>query len=230
MTACVIIGAGPGLGMALATRFGREGARIGLVARNGAALRAQSERLTALSVRHEIAIANAGDAVSLQTAISDLEEAHGPTGVLIYNAAIMKPAGPFDLTLGRLVNELQVNVVGALASVQSVAPAMKRAGRGTILFTGGGLALDPYPQWTSLGMGKAALRSLTFSLHKELSPHNIRTAMVQICGLVEPGSPFDPDRIAEVYWRLHTGEERDTEVIYRPVGADADYNAPKVVD
>ena len=52
---------------------------------------------------------------------------------------------------------------------------MRAAGRGSILLTGGGLALDP-TGWlpaASLAVGKAGLRSLAFSMHKELAPEGI---------------------------------------------------------
>src|SRR5690606_25266287 len=50
------------------------------------------------------------------------------------------------------------------------------AARGTILLTGGGLALEPYPRWVTLAAGKAALRTLAINLHKELLPEGIHIA------------------------------------------------------
>ena len=56
----------------------------------------------------------------------------------------------------------------------------------------------------SLGVGKAAIRNLAFSLHADLKDSGIHAATVTICGTVAPGTAFDPDRIAEAYWQLHT--------------------------
>ena len=82
---------------------------------------------------------------------------------------------------------------------------MRAAGRGTLLFTGGGLAL--YPEYgagvSSLAAGKAGLRAFAFALAKELAPEGIHVATVTIAGTVKPGTAFDPDRIAEEYWALH---------------------------
>ena len=65
---------------------------------------------------------------------------------------------------------------------------IKRNG-GHIIFTGCGLALDPYPEWTSLSLGKSTLRSLAFSLHKEFSPKNVSIGIVTICGIIPiPGN------------------------------------------
>ena len=51
----------------------------------------------------------------------------------------------------------------------------------------------------SLGMGKAALRNLAFSLHEELRSYGIRVGTVTILGEVQPGTPFDPGKIAEAF-------------------------------
>jgi len=105
---------------------------------------------------------------------------------------------------------------------------MIEKGEGAILFTGGGLALEPFPEWTSLALGRAALRSLSLSLYKHLSPQGVHVSVLAICGIVEKGGAFDPDRIAEEYWRVatqHRGLE-DREIIFQPPGTDLLYNDP----
>lgn len=102
-----------------------------------------------------------------------------------------------------LMNDLRTNAGGALACVQQVLPAMRATKRGTIIFTGGGFALDPYPQFASVGIGKAALRNLALVLAKELAPEGIHVATVTIEGMVKRGTAFDPTAIAELFVRLH---------------------------
>jgi short-subunit dehydrogenase len=94
---------------------------------------------------------------------------------------------------------------------------MREQKKGTILFTGGGLALNPYPAYASLAIGKAAIRSLAFSLGGELEADNIQVATVTIFGMVKPDTHFDPDLIAEAYWTLHTqpAGERQREIQYK---------------
>jgi len=129
------------------------------------------------------------------------------TQVLVYNAyaATMADPGPSALTPETLLADFAVNVAGALAAVRAVLPGMRAAGRGNILFTGGGLALDPtfWLPAASLAIGKAGLRSLAQTLHAELAPENIHAGTVTIAGMVAPGTAFDPDRIAEAFWHLH---------------------------
>ncbi len=75
----------------------------------------------------------------------------------------------------------------------------------TILFTGGGFADHPVPALATLSLGKAALRSAATILGAELAEDRIRVGSVTIAGAISPGTPFDPDRIAEAYWGIvHT--------------------------
>ena len=229
MTSCIIIGSGGALAPALATRFGRSGFHIGLVSRTSSALKAQSDTLQAQGIHADWHVADAADASALRTAIDSLQATCGPCEVLIYNAAVLRPGEPLTLDATLLQREMAVNAVGALVAAQTIAPGMSERGVGTILFTGGGLALEPYPEWTSLAMGKAALRSLAFSLHKTLAPKGVHVAVIAICGIVEPGGPFDPRTIAEAYWRLATDGSgvRERELIIQPPGTDMYYNDPQ---
>ncbi|MFX8782095.1 SDR family NAD(P)-dependent oxidoreductase, partial [Acinetobacter baumannii] len=88
--------------------------------------------------------------------------------VLIYNAAGLTMSVPTALSPEQLSADLNVSVVSALAAARVVAPSMIAAGRGSILVTGGGFALRPMAAMTSLGIGKAAVRNLAFSLAEEL--------------------------------------------------------------
>ena len=230
MPTCLIIGAGPGLSQAIAYRFARGGHDVGLIARRPNVIEPLSAELSELGIRAVWATADAGDEEGLLDALASIEGRIGRTDVLIYNASVMRAASPLELTSDELRREFVVNVVSAFAASRTVAPAMIAKGTGAILFTGGGLALEPYPEWTSLAAGKAALRSLALSLFKEFSPLGIHVSVIAVCGIVEADGPFDPSRIAEEYWRLATAPNglADRELIYQPEGTDPHYNDPNV--
>ena len=79
-----------------------------------------------------------------------------------------------------------------------------RGGRGTVLFTGGGFALAPSPDYTSLSVGKAALRAYAHALHAEQQETGVHVTTVTIRGFLKPGDErFDPEVIAPVYLELH---------------------------
>ena len=229
MPTAFILGAGPGVSAALARRFGRDGYRIGLIARSADKLAEQVAALCAAGIDAAGEPADAGDLPKLHAAVGRLTKRLGPGDVLVYNASVMRSDGPLDVTADRVREEFSVNVLGALQTAQQVAPGMVARGKGAILFTGGGLALEPYPEWTSLALGKAALRSLSLSLYKELAPKGVHVCVLAICGIVEPGGPFDPETIAECYHRVATAPRgiEDREVIIQPEGTTPYYNDPE---
>jgi NAD(P)-dependent dehydrogenase (short-subunit alcohol dehydrogenase family) len=94
---------------------------------------------------------------------------------------------------------------------------MRAKQSGTVLFTGGGLALEPFVEFASLSIGKAGLRSLALSFAKELAPDGIHVGTVTIAGMIKAGTHFDPDAIAEHFWELHAQPRGawETERVFR---------------
>lgn len=203
--ACLIAGAGPGMGLAIAARFAREGFALGLIARTEATLAGLAASLGPHGVRVETHTADLADPGATAAAIDALAGLLGGPAVLVYNASRWIPAAAMTLDPAAFRAELDLSVTGALVAAQRVHPAMRAAGRGTILFTGGGLALAPQygGEVPGLTAGKSALRGLGFAIAAELARDGIHLGMVTIAGTVAPGGAFDPDRIAERFWALH---------------------------
>jgi NAD(P)-dependent dehydrogenase (short-subunit alcohol dehydrogenase family) len=215
---CVIVGVGGGLGLALARRFAREGYRIVLCARSETTLEDYAAALALEGIEAHSFPLDAGDPAAVAAVFEQIKTLVGIPEVLIYNAYASHVARPTELSDAALLADFRVNVAGALACVQQVAAPLREHDRvGTILLTGGGLALRPSAPLASLSLGKAALRSLAFALAEELAPDDIHVATVTIAGTIAPGTYFDPDRIAEVYWNLHAQPQADwqTEVLYQ---------------
>ncbi|MEZ4380733.1 MAG: SDR family NAD(P)-dependent oxidoreductase [Nannocystaceae bacterium] len=204
---CAIVGVGPGLGLAIARRFAREGYTLALVARDPERLREHAGALAATTAV-DVFAADAADPEAVAAAFAAIRERLGDPDVLVYNAAKLGRSRPSELTAEGMVRDFRINVVGAALAAQAVLPAMRARGEGTILFTGGGLALQPYPDFASLAIGKAGIRSLAFSLAQEVADDGVHVATVTICGFIRPGSDFDPDAIADAYWELHTEDRR----------------------
>jgi NADP-dependent 3-hydroxy acid dehydrogenase YdfG len=203
----VIVGMGPGMGMALARRFGREGHRLGLLARRADTLQALVDQLKAEGLDAHGHAVDAGDPAALKKTLG-----HADPEVLIYNASIFREATPSQLDPEELVTEFRAMAAGFLASVQAVLPGMKKRDKGTILLTGGGSALTPFASGASLSVGKAAQRSLLLSLAQELGGTGIHAATVTICGMIQEGTPFDPQKLAEQFWQLHAQPRGSFEV------------------
>jgi short-subunit dehydrogenase len=201
---CVVVGVGPGIGQAVAKRFGREGYALGLIARKKDSLTGFVEGLGAAKITARGYPADAEHAPSLVDALKAVEHDLGPIDVLIYNAAVLKPGGPLEVGIEQLVREFRVNVGGALVCAQHASAGMRHRHKGTILLTGGGLALSPWAQMSSLSIGKAGIRSLAHTLHQDLKKDGVRVATVTVNGLVKAGAgALDPAAISDVFWALH---------------------------
>lgn len=213
---CAIVGFGPGVSLGVARAFGQAGYALALMARNPVRL---SENAQTLSADFEVRTfaADAGDEASLVQTFTQLRTEWGDPEVLVYNAYAATPGVPSSLSAAALISDFAVNVAGALVAVQQVLPAMRANRKGTILLTGGGFALQPFADFASLSVGKAGIRNLNFSLAQELASSGIHVATVTICGVVEPGTHFDPDKIAEFYLALHkqSPDAWETEVMYK---------------
>lgn len=214
---CALVGAGAGLGLAIAQRFGRENYQLALLARRSEALAEYTKTLSDAGIQSTGFSVDAADAGSIATAFAEIHRTIGYPDVLIYNAALLKQDSVMSLTTEALVQDFKVNAAGAITAIQQVLPEMQQQRSGTILLTGGGLALYPSPQLISLGIGKAAIRYLALGLADELKADGIHIATVTICGEIAPGTKFDPAAIAEVYWQLHiqTPENWQTEHVYQ---------------
>ena len=216
----VIVGAGPGLGLAVARRFVREGAAVALLARNPQRLAGMVEELRVHARQGASAAAFVADASSpdeLRAALRSVRSALGDPTVLVHHLSVPVPGTPTTMAYEDFSRGLAGGVGALLVAAQELVPAMRAAGRGTVLVTGGGLALSPSAAYAGLAVQKAGVRSLALSLAQEVAPDGVHVATVTVSGIIQPGGYYDPDRIAEVYWELHTEprEEWRREVRYR---------------
>ncbi len=151
------------------TAFGREGFTVTLVARREQALAdlADDLRRAGVDVDVDTLTADAGDLEPFRTRLEEFAQQSAP-GVVIYNAALLTSDGILTNDATHFASAYAVDVLGAVAAAQVFTPAMRRAGAGTFLVTGGRLGIHPHRDYASISVGKAALRAATTLLHDEL--------------------------------------------------------------
>ncbi len=195
---CIVIGVGPGLGLALCRAYAAAGYAVGMVARRAEALSGYAASLPA-TARIAQATADAADVPALLGALQSLQRELGPVQTLIYNAANLQGGLGLETTPERFAADFQINCVGFLAAAQAAVSPMRQQGGGFIFYTSGAFAVTPSPKFSSLAACKAAGRNLCVSLDKELRPSQIRVASVTVGGFIAPNSAHDPDRLAAAY-------------------------------
>jgi NAD(P)-dependent dehydrogenase (short-subunit alcohol dehydrogenase family) len=209
----VVIGVGPGLGAALARRFATE-YTVAIVARNADYLAKIAGEIAASGGHAHPVPANTADESAIATAFETIRRELGDPEVLIYNAA-MRPFGRLMETKpSTFENTWRVNAFGAFLCSQQVVPAMLKAGRGTIIFTGATAGVRPFATSAAFGPAKFAMRGLAQVMARDLQPQGIHIAYVNVDGAID--MPFirqrfpelkdedmlKPSAIADAYWLM----------------------------
>ncbi|MFJ8006657.1 SDR family NAD(P)-dependent oxidoreductase [Streptomyces fagopyri] len=205
----VIVGVGPGLGLALARTFADAGHPVALLARDRARLDSYAGELAAAG--HDVRgyATDAGDPRNLRAALHSAITELGAPDVLVYNVGVLRrdsPTGGDDQDWARVT---AMNVLGARVAAEAVLPEL-RDGRGSLLFTGGGYALHPSKDFASLSVGKAALRAYVQVLHDQLAGTGVHATSVTITDEIGGGETrFDPAVLAQAYLELHHQPETE---------------------
>ncbi|MGW0583914.1 SDR family NAD(P)-dependent oxidoreductase [Streptomyces sp. NPDC002920] len=199
----LIIGVGPGLGLALAEAFARDGHPVALFGRDAERLDKYAAELTGQGFTAGAYQADAGNPEALQAALGRAANDLGAPEILVYNAAVLKTDTPTGLDATAWAQTLAVNVTGAVVAARTVLPLL-RDGRGSLLFTGGGFALHPSPEYTTLSVGKAALRAYVQALHDDQRDSGVHASTVTVAGMIGGEDPrFAPEALAAAYLDLH---------------------------
>ncbi len=201
MAGVIIVGAGPGLGLSVARRFARDGHPVGLIARARSTVEAALADLAGSGVSLDGATADVASEPAIRAALDQIVDHLGLPDVVVYNAAKIQSDVIGELSAQEHLEAWAVNVVGAITTAAHLLPRMAKSGKGTFVVTGG--MPTPVPQVTSLSLGKAGVRALVELLEAQFGPAGVHVATVTVGGPVAPGTAYDPDDIAQEYWRLH---------------------------
>ena len=214
---CAIVGAGEGLGRALAARFAAEGCDLALVSRSEKGSRAAMQAVRSAGTTVRFFPGNASHPVSIENALGKAADCMGQIEILIYNVRDQfQTCAPLDIAYGELEEAFRLEVVSAFAAAKAVLPAMRKCGQGTLLFSSATAAFRGSASHPLYAIGKFGLRALSQSLAKAHAQDGIHVAHMRLdCDLdmplmrqlygeaYKPGVLADPDAIAETYWWVH---------------------------
>lgn len=207
MTAIAIVGAGRGLGTAVARRFGAEGFDVALISRSQEHVDALAEDLQAAGLKARGYAASVRDQKSLISALDRAGQELGPIGVLEYSPLpqkeFLRPA--LETTVDDLVGAVEFSIYGPVTAVHQVLQGMRFLGGGSILFVNGGSGARPNPKVAGTSIAFAGESAYAKMLHDTLAPERIQVGQLIIPGAITPGHPNnDPTVLAGKLWHLHT--------------------------
>jgi len=201
-----IIGAGPGLGAAVARKFGREGFSIALIARNQSKLDAMAAELTAAGFTARAYAADVLTPVSLEVALARAGAELGPITALQYSPLpsrdYLKPV--LEMTPELALEALQFSALGLIHAVRAVLPAMREAGSGSIILINGGTSVKARAGFAGTSVAFPAESAYGEMLHDALSDEGIRVNQLVIPGGIPQLQLANGiDGVADRIWDIH---------------------------
>lgn len=218
----LIIGAGTGLSLSTARRFGAEGWTVHLLARNAERLGRAAEPLIAEGVKVHTHVGDVTDHAALSATVAAIDDATP------LDACIFQPRGAeqmvdvLNATVDNVRPHLDMLVLGAVAVGSVLAPRMVQRRSGSLVFVGGGSARTPLRFFGNLGMAMAGLRNYALMLASALAKADAHAAFYTAAGMIGvegavASDQLDPVVMAERMFTLV--RDRDTaEVLMTPAG------------
>lgn len=181
----IVTGASRGIGLAIAERLAKNGARVALVSRKQPSLDQAASTLAQHGVATLTVAANMSDSDQVRAIAPKVIDTWGGIDVLVNNAASNPVFGPItELAEEGWDKILATNLKGPFLLSQAAATDMLQRGSGAIVNIASTGALEPSPMIGAYCVSKAAIVMLTKVMAAELGPRGIRVNCIAP-GLVE---------------------------------------------
>ena len=203
----MITGASRGLGREIARAFLREGANLLLCARNPIELEETRKTLEATAKgRVHSVVTDVTSEAALDALASEAQTRLGGVDILVANAGIQGPKGPFEENdWGKWVETVRINLLGTAYCCRALLPLLKASERGKILILSGGGATKPMPFFSAYSASKAGVVRFGETLAEELKPRGIDVNMIAPGALntkmLDEVLEAGPEKVGEAYYR-----------------------------
>ena len=171
----LITGAGRGIGKRLAIGFAAHHARVALLGRSQSELdvtKLEIEDAGGAALRLRADVRNYDQ---ISAAVERVNGTWGPVNVLIANAGVVGPIGPFVENRPAAWQEVfETNITGVLNSCRAVLPRMIERRSGKLIIIVGRGAASQRPNFASYAASKAALVRFAECVADEVRDHNVQ--------------------------------------------------------
>jgi NADP-dependent 3-hydroxy acid dehydrogenase YdfG len=217
----VVAGYGSGISDAVASRFGREGFKVALVARDATKLEQAAKSFRERGIEAAGFACQLGDITAVKGMIDQVRSQLGPVTVVHWNAASGLGGDLAVSDPAQLRTVFDVGAIGLVAAVQAALPDLREQDQAAVLITGGGFAqnipeVDGFLAQIGamgLGLGKAVQHKLAGLLHARLAKEGIYVGEVMVTASVK-GTSFDAGdatleagTIADKFWDIYQGRD-----------------------
>lgn len=245
----IVTGGGRGIGQAVAKTLAEAGYRVAVMARSASELDATVALITQAGGQARAFPADVTKANEIKAAVIEIENSLGPVDLLVNNAGVVQPFGPFwETDVQEWWQGMEVNLHGVLLCSHAVLPGMISRKRGTIInvASGAGTGAVPLSYFSSYITSKTAVLRFTECLAEEtkehgialfaISPGTVRTAMSEYSlhsaegkkwlpwfrRIFEEGRDVPADRAARLILELASGKANQLSGRYLSIVDDLD--------
>lgn len=170
----IISGASSGIGAAIATAFGAEGASVVVnYLTNRQAADAVVSTIVTAGGKATAARADMSQPADIVRMFDTVKAEYGQIDVLVNNAAVAVFEMVSDLTEDAFHRQFNLNVLGYFVAIREATKHFGATG-GSIINISSYLSTDPSPSASVYSATKAAVDTMTFALARELGPRGIR--------------------------------------------------------
>jgi NAD(P)-dependent dehydrogenase (short-subunit alcohol dehydrogenase family) len=185
--ACLVVGAGDGLGGAVAQAFAAEGLEVVVTRRprHAEALEALAAEIRSRGGRAQAATLDARQEAEVAALVDRIERDIGPLEVVVFNIGANVRFALTETTTRVYTKVWEMAALAGFLTVREAARVMSARGRGTILVTGATASGRGGAGYSAFAGAKHALKALAQSAARELGPKGVHVAHVVIDGMID---------------------------------------------
>ncbi|KAH9843306.1 short-chain alcohol dehydrogenase [Teratosphaeria destructans] len=210
----VVLGSGPGIGLAVATTFSVRGfTHVALVSRDGERLQCEWDAvLEAVRERGYVCqvktwTCDLGDFERLGTTLREIEGfGRGGVECVFFNAARVAGRPVLEEGTEEMERDFRLTNLALYEVAKWALPLLQKApsdhSPSFFVTSTSKLWKEPVPDLVSLSMVKSAQRALVLSLHHRFGK-DVHVALVSVGGVVSPEKRLSPENIAQSVWELY---------------------------